>query len=122
MPVSQSPQAQTRGRLKVGWTAGKPGADGTGPHWGMTDDRRDALPVVPSLSVRQGDTPDRGPAAQGPAPADLAERPAPPVPTPSGEGLNAAEVARLTGGGDEASGADRDLNRAEGVDPDSTES
>ena len=94
----------------------------------MTDDRRDALPVVPSLSVRE-DAPEsqEGRAEQGPAPTDLAERAAPPVPTPSGEGLSAAEVARLTGTGEDAGGeemgaADRDLNRAEGVDPDSSES
>ena len=89
----------------------------------MTDYRRDPLPVVPSLSVRE-DAPESqdGRAEQGPAPADLAERAAPPVPTPSGEGLSAAEVARLTGTGEDTAAADRDLNRAEGVDPDSSES
>ena len=37
------------------------------------------------------------PAEQGDAPADAAERPAPPVPTPSREGLSADEVVRLVG-------------------------
>lgn len=88
----------------------------------MTDDRRDALPVVPNLSVREDAPETEVRAEQGPAPTDLAGRAAPPVPTPSGEGLSAAEVARLTGDGEEAAAADRDLNRAEGVDPDSSES
>ncbi|KQR04730.1 hypothetical protein [Deinococcus sp. Leaf326] len=88
----------------------------------MTDNRRDALPVVPNLSVRE-DAPEMQEvrAEQGPAPADLAGRAAPPVPAPSGDGLSAAEVARLTGSGNTAT-TDRALNRAEGVDPDASES
>ena len=73
----------------------------------MTPDDRPGLPVVPSLRVRQG-----------PAPADLAGRAAPPVPPPAAGGLGAAEVGTLLGQGAAATGANRALAEAEGRDPD----
>ena len=57
------------------------------------------LSLVSNLSVGfpGTQTTPSAPAEQGDAPADAAERPAPPVPTPSRDGLSADEVARLVG-------------------------
>jgi hypothetical protein len=84
------------------------------------DDRdRDGLPVVPNLSVREDRaTPDPTPAAQGPAPADLAGREAPNVPPPADAGLSAAEVTTLAGGDASMTEANRALSAAEGLNPD----
>jgi len=89
----------------------------------MTPDDRDppGLPVVPSLRVRQPPASDAGtPAEQGPAPADLADREAPPVPPPATEGLSAAEVITLAGGDATMTEANRSLAASEGLDPDSS--
>lgn len=85
----------------------------------MTPGDRDGLPVVPNLAVRgpQAEA-DQAPAAQGPAPADLADREVPNVPTPAGEGLSAAEVATLAGGDASMAEANRALSAAEGLAPD----
>lgn len=82
----------------------------------MTQDDRDALPVVPSLAVRPAQT-GQTPAEQGPAPADFATREAPPVPAPSGERLGAGEVAALLGDGSQAVEANQALEGAEGLNP-----
>lgn len=86
----------------------------------MTSDDRDrpGLPVVPSLRVRQPPASTATPAAQGPAPADLAGREAPPVPPPSAEGLSAAEVSALVGEDAAVTETNRALDEAEGLDPD----
>ena len=74
------------------------------------------LSLISNLSVG---APQTGTVAeQGDAPADLAERQAPPVPVPSLDGLSAAEVARLTGQDESATDANNALDRAEGVTPD----
>ena len=57
-------------------------------------------------------------AEQGDAPSDLENRETPHVPTPSREGLSAAEVARLTGQDENTTDANNALDRAEGVIPD----
>ena len=83
---------------------------------------RPALPVNPLLSVRTGDTaPDATSAAQGPAPADFAEREAPPTPLPSGQGLSAGQVeAMLSSHGEVDEGVvqtNEDLAAVQGRDP-----
>ena len=68
-------------------------------------DGRDVAPEAAELSLVSnlsaglpGTQPQAStPAEQGDAPADFAERPAPPVPSPSLGGLSADEVARPTG-------------------------
>ncbi|MEF2279763.1 hypothetical protein V3W47_15825 [Deinococcus sp. YIM 134068] len=84
----------------------------------MTQDDHDALPVNPTLAVRTDAPPEDQPAEQGDAPADLAERPASGAPTPSGEGLNAAQVSALLGGSEEQAETTRALESAEGQNPD----
>jgi len=78
------------------------------------------LSTISTLSVGlPGTVPEADTTAeQGDAPADLEERPAPDVPTPSRDGLSADEVARLTGQGEGTVNANTALDRAEGVEPD----
>lgn len=83
----------------------------------MPEDQPDLLNAA-IAGVIPGGQGDSDPAEQGDAPADLSERPAPPVPTPSRAGLSAGEVARLSGGDEGAVDANNALERAEGVVPD----
>ncbi len=83
----------------------------------MTQDDRDTLPVVPGLAVRPGQTDVAPSAEQGPAPADLATREAPHVPTPSGEGLSADQVSALLGEGTREVEMNHALEAAEGLTP-----
>lgn len=62
----------------------------------MTPD--DRLPLNPTLAPHTPPTTPDTHAGQGPIPDTLPD--APPVPTPSTDGLNAQEVATLIGGGD----------------------
>ena len=88
--------------------------------WGMSNDPdgRDQAPedaelsLISNLSVGLPGTQPQvsTPAEQGDAPADAAERPAPPVPTPSREGLSADEVVRLVG---EAPGGNADSDASQ---------
>ncbi|MPY68170.1 hypothetical protein F8S09_16060 [Deinococcus sp. SDU3-2] len=81
------------------------------------DDR--PLPPGPLLSVHPDhEATDPAPAEQGPAPTDAANRPAPPAPVPSGEGLDAEEVEALVGSGAEVVETNRHLARTEGLEPD----
>ena len=85
--------------------------------WGMTrNDDRDALPVNPVLSVRTEQGAEHTPAEQGDAPADFAQRPIPPMPTPSTEGLSAGEVSTMLGGDASMTEANEALGTAEGID------
>ncbi|MPY65426.1 hypothetical protein F8S09_01795 [Deinococcus sp. SDU3-2] len=85
----------------------------------MNHDDRDVLPVNPTLRVRTPLSPsDDRPAAQGPAPADLADREAPPVPTPAREHLSAEEVEALVGPDTGAGDTDRPLQLAGNLNPD----
>lgn len=95
------------------------GGPDRGPsRWGMTPDDHDPLTVVPTLSVRSGQPQgEHVPAAQGPAPADLAGREAPPVPSPSGDGLSAREVAALIGADRGEEETNLALEAAEGLSP-----
>ncbi|MFC4456327.1 hypothetical protein [Deinococcus sonorensis] len=71
----------------------------------MTNNREDKPDVaeVSTISGLSAGMDDQQPnddariAEQGPAPADLEERPVPPVPLPSRDGLSAGEVEALTG-------------------------
>ena len=62
----------------------------------MTPD--DTLPLNPTLAPNTPPTAPDTHAGPGPMPDTLPD--APPVPTPSTDGLNAQEVATLIGGGD----------------------
>lgn len=83
----------------------------------MTQDDRDTLPIVPSLAVRPGQTDAAPSAEQGPAPADLATREAPHIPTPSGEGLSADAVSALLGESGQEVETNFALEQAEGLTP-----
>ncbi|WP_019586478.1 hypothetical protein [Deinococcus apachensis] len=83
----------------------------------MTQDDRDPLPVIPGLAVRPQET-EQTSTEQGPAPADFATREAPPIPAPSGKHLGAEEVTALLGDGSEEVEANRALEGAEGLSPD----
>ncbi len=78
------------------------------------------LSIISNLSVGlPGTVPGtRGQAEPGDAPADLAARQAPGVPTPSRDGLSADEVARLAGTDEASTDADNGLDQAEGLTPD----
>ena len=91
-----------------------------------TPDGRDQTPdeaelsTISNLSVGlPGTVPEiRSQAEQGEAPADLAGRQAPGVPTPSLGGLSADEVVRLAGTDESSTDANNLLDRAEGIVPD----
>ncbi|THF71190.1 hypothetical protein E7T06_03700 [Deinococcus sp. Arct2-2] len=82
----------------------------------QNDDRNDALPVNPVLSVRGPDQTEHISAEQGDAPADVAQRPIPPMLTPSTEGLSAGEVSTMLGGDASMTEANEALGTAEGLD------
>ena len=91
----------------------KPAADQDG-----RDQAPDAaeLSLISTLSVGVPETTTV--AEQGDAPSDLENRETPHVPTPSREGLSAAEVARMTGQEESTTDTNNALDRAEGVIPD----
>ncbi|PIG99245.1 hypothetical protein [Deinococcus sp. UR1] len=79
--------------------------------------RDDAPSLNPTLAPHTTPAPEHRPAEQGRAPADLP--PAPAVPAPSGDALSAREVEALMGGADASmTEANRALDTAEGIDPD----
>lgn len=88
-----------------------------GPCWGMPTDDRDALPVNLTLLPHTDPVPDDQPAEQGEMPDVLPD--APGVPVPTTDGLSSQEVTDLVGGGDASIvEANRALEQAEGINPD----
>ncbi|WP_295814446.1 hypothetical protein [uncultured Deinococcus sp.] len=83
----------------------------------MPTDNRDPLPVNPTLMPHTEPVRDDQPAEQGHLPDVLPD--APGVPVPTTDGLSAQEVTDLVGGGDASMvEANRALEQAEGLDPD----